>query len=85
MTKVFAEFGYGNDSLFSTEFEEDDGNEHRVSRFVRPKKINGVYIRVWIGTQVYFFSTNDGFETSKKDRREVKILLGVSGINRSLS
>ena len=37
--KVYAEIGIGNESFLSTEFEKGD-KEHRVKRFIKPKKIN---------------------------------------------
>lgn len=80
MKKVFSEIGLGNDSFFSTEFEEDN-SEHRVSKFVLPDKINGFYFRLWVFKNVFILSTNDGFETNKKDRNKLKILFGVSGEN----
>jgi hypothetical protein len=76
--KVYAEIGYGNPSFLSTEFEDGE-TEHRVSRFVKPEKVLGYYIRCWIGKTVFIISTNDGFETTKKDRNRFKLLLGVSG------
>jgi len=78
MTKVFAEIGFGNDSFLSTEFEEGE-NEYRVPKFVKPSIIRGYYIRFWIGKQVIVLSTNDWFETRKKDRNKLKILFGISG------
>ena len=40
MKKVFAEVGFGNDSFFSTEFEEGD-DEYRIPKFIKPSKIEG--------------------------------------------
>jgi len=78
MKKIFAEIGYGNDTFLSTEFEETE-SEYRVSRFVLPSKINGFYFRFWIFKTVFVLSTNDGFETKKKDRNKLKLLFGISG------
>ena len=78
--KVFAEIGFGNDTFFSTEFEEGE-SEYRVSRFILPAKIEGFYFRFWIFRKVFIFSINHGFETKQKDRNKLKILFGVSGEN----
>lgn len=78
MKKVFAEIGFGNDSFFSTEFEEGE-NEYRIPKFVIPQKIKGIYLRIWIFKTVYIFSTSNGFEITKKSKNKRKILFGVSG------
>lgn len=80
MKKVFAEIGFGNDTVLSTEFEEED-NEYRIPKFVVPDKIRGFYLRIWVLKKVFVLSTNDGFETSRKDRNKLKILFGISGEN----
>ena len=79
MKKVFAEIGFGNETFFSTEIEEDGKEEYRIPRFIIPTVIRGYYIRVWVGTNVYILSTRDGFERGKKDKKRIKILVGVSG------
>ncbi len=78
MKMVYAEAGFGNDTFFSTEIEEGD-SEYRIPRFMRPEKVRGYYLRIWIGKQVFVLSTNDGFEMKKKDRNKLKILFGISG------
>jgi len=78
MKKVFAEIGFGNDSFFSTEFEEGE-EEYRIPKFVLPKKIKSLYFRFWIFKTVFVLSTNHGFEIKKKDGRKIKVLLGISG------
>lgn len=79
MKKVFAEIGFGNDSFFSTEFEENE-KEYRIPKFIRPQKINGFYLRFWIFKKVFIFSTNQGFKIAKKEKNKLKIIFGVSGI-----
>lgn len=82
MKRVFAEIGFGNETFLSTEFEEGEGlekREYRVSKFVRPEKIAGYYLRFWIFKRVFILSTDDGFATTKKDRNKLKILFGISG------
>lgn len=81
MKKVFAEIGFGNDTFLSTEFEEGD-TEYRVSKFVLPNKINGVYFRFWLFKDVFILSSNHGFEMKKKDRNKLKILFGIDGWNK---
>jgi len=80
MKNVFAEIGFGNDTFLSTEFEDGD-SEYRVPKFVIPNKILGFYFRIWIFKKVFILSTNDGFETNKKDRNKLKILFGINGEN----
>ncbi|MEK7564834.1 MAG: DUF3977 family protein [Patescibacteria group bacterium] len=84
MKKVFAEIGFGNNTFFSTEFEEDDGSEYRVPKFIKPLKITGFYFRFWIFKKVFILSTNRGFNTMKKDRNKLKILFGVSGTSQHI-
>jgi hypothetical protein len=78
MKKIFAEVGFGNDTFFSTEIEEGE-SEYRIPRFAKPQKIDSYYLRFWIGKRVFIFSTNHGFEITKKDRNKIKILFGISG------
>lgn len=80
MKKVFAEIGLGNDTILSTEFEEED-TEYRVSKFVVPNKINGFYFRIWLFKDVFILSSNHGFEMKKKNRNKLKILFGISGVS----
>ncbi len=78
--KVFSEVGIGNPTFISTEFERDDSSEKRISKFVIPRKINGYYIRIWIGRKVFILSTNRGLNVSKKARKNFKVLFGVQGV-----
>lgn len=78
MKKVFAEIGFGNESFLSTEFEEDN-KEYRVPKFLKPKKVTDLYLRVWIFKTVFIASTKDGFKTSKKGKNKLKILFGIGG------
>lgn len=80
MKKVFAELGIGNDTFFSTEFEEGD-SEYRISKFILPSKITGFYFRFWVFKKVFVLSSDKGFEVREKNRNKLKILFGVSGIN----
>lgn len=80
MKKIFAEFGIGNETIFSTEIEEGE-IEYRIPRFIVPKKVIGYYLRFWIMRSVYILSTNSGLEIIKKDRKKFKLLLGISGLD----
>jgi len=76
--QIFAELGYGNSSFFSTEIEKGE-QEKRVSRFVIPSKIEGIYFRFWIGKKVLVLSTKNGFSLKKKDIMKLKFLFGIEG------
>ncbi len=76
--KIFAELGYGNPSFFSTEIEKGK-QEKRVSRFVIPPKIEGIYFRFWLGKRVLVLATKNGFSLNKKDRMKLKVLFGLEG------
>jgi len=76
--KIFAEIGYGNPNFLSTEIEKGE-QEKRVSRFVIPPKIEGIYFRFWVGKRVLVLSTKNGFSLKKKDRVKLKILFGIEG------
>jgi len=76
--KIFAEVGYGNSYICSTEIEKGK-LEHRVKGFIFPPKWSGVYIRVWIGKRVYALSSNRFFNTTKKDRSRFKFIFGIEG------
>ncbi len=78
--KVFAEIGLGNGTFLSTEFEEGN-SEYRVPKFIVPSKIHGYYFRIWVFKNVFILSTNNGFETKRKDRNRLKLLFGISGEN----
>ncbi len=76
--KIFAEFGIGNATLFSTEVEKDK-QEKRVAKFILPPKIDGVYLRLWIYKFVLAFSTNRFINWQKKGKVNIKIIFGVEG------
>ncbi len=76
--KIFAEVGVGNSSFLSIEIEKDK-LEHRVRGFLIPPKIEGIYLRVWIGKRVYAISTNRFFNTTKKTKNKFKFIFGIEG------
>lgn len=79
MIKIYAEIGYGNDTLFSTEFVREDGREYRLSRFVEPERVTEYYLRFWVFKTVFIVSTKDGFKRKKKKENRFKVLFGVGG------
>lgn len=83
MKKVFSEIGFGNNTFFSTEFEEGD-SEYRVPKFILPNKIIGFYFRFWLFKKVFILSSNHGLEITKKDKNKLKILFGISGETKTL-
>jgi len=78
MLKIYAEIGYGNPSFCNTEIEKGK-LEHRVERFILPPRIDGVYLRIWIGKKVYVLSSKTGFSVTVKNRKKLKFLLGMEG------
>jgi hypothetical protein len=76
---VFSEVGFGNKSFFSTEIEEGK-NEIRIESFIWPKKVIGVYLRIWVGRSNFILSSCDGFVFKKKNRKKIKFLFGVQGV-----
>jgi hypothetical protein len=80
MKYIFAEMGFGNDTFFSTEFEDGE-TEYRVPRFVTPKRITECYVRIWIAKTVFIVSTKKLFEIKKKDKTRYKLLLGIGGVD----
>jgi len=78
--KIFAEIGLGNKSILSTEFENKN-KEHRINKFIMPKKVMGIYIRIWILKRVLIISTYDGIKFNKKDENKFKFLFGIEGVN----
>lgn len=79
MKKVYAEAGFGNETFFSTEIEEDGKEEHRIPKFVKPQNVAAWYVRLWVGKRVFILSTDDGFSMKRKERNTFKLLFGISG------
>lgn len=76
--KVFTELGYGNSSLISTEIELPDGCAYRQASFVS-MRVEGVYLRIWLGTRGFILSSRIGLKILKKDRKSFKMLVGIHG------
>ena len=79
-SNIFVEIGIGNKNFVSTEIEKGK-KEKRVSRFIKPKKINGVYLRIWLFKKVLTISTYDGIKFKKKRKNRFKLLFGIEGVN----
>ena len=75
----FFEFGIGNKWLVRTETELSDGTEFEEKGIVGPIKPQSVYLRVWIGKTVVILDSKEGFKKLKKNRNEIKIILGIKG------
>jgi len=78
MIKIYSEFGIGNSTICSTEIELGQ-REKRVSKFIIPPKIEGFYIRIWIGKIAFAISTNRLLNYTKKNKIKFKILFGIEG------
>lgn len=76
--KIYAEIGFGNDSILSTEIEKGS-KEYRVKKFIFPRKIESFYIRFWIFRKVLVLSSNQGLLVGSKNKNKLKILFGISG------
>ncbi len=80
--KQYVEVGIGNTWWVRTEVESSDGTESEIQG-IRPfSKIQGVYLRLWVGRTVWILSSNEGFKKMSKRRKTFKLLLGVSGFPR---
>ena len=81
MKKVYAEIGFGNQSFLSTEIESRS-KEKRVDKFIKPEKVQGIYLRLWIFKRVLILSTYDGIKWQKRNKIRFKFLLGIQGVSR---
>jgi hypothetical protein len=70
----YAEIGFGNESLVSTEIDE-----RRTSRFL-VRKIVQFYIRIWIKRTVIVIGLPFEFKITKKNRNAFKFLVGIVSI-----
>ena len=79
--RIYAEMGFGNETFLSTEIEEGR-KERRVPRFILPKKIRDIYLRIWILRASIIISTADGIKIKKKDDNKFKLVFGIGGENK---
>lgn len=73
----FIEFGLGNKWILRTETELSDGTEFQERGIVGPIKLQSVYLRFWLGKTVIIIDSKEGYKKSKKNRKEIKIIIGV--------
>lgn len=78
MKKIFAEIGFGNDTFLSTEIEENN-KEHRVGKFLIPKKLKDFYFRACFFKKNLIISTRDGIKLKSRDKNNFKLLFGLGG------
>ena len=78
MKKIYAEIGFGNKTFLSTEIETDN-KEYRIDSFIKPKKIEGIYLRIWILKRVLILSTCNGISLNKKNKNRIKFIFGIQG------
>ena len=78
MKKIYAEIGFGNKTFLSTEIETDN-KEYRIDSFIKPKKIEGIYLRIWILKRVLILSTCNGVSLNKKNKNRIKFIFGIQG------
>jgi hypothetical protein len=77
MVNVFTEFGIGNSSFVSTEFEFD-GGEVRVNGFYGISDFTDPYIRIWLGKRVVVISKY-GVRVVRKSYNAFKLIFGFAG------
>jgi hypothetical protein len=63
--------------LIRTETELDDGTEFEEKGIEGPIKLQSLYIRIWIGSTVSLIDSKEGFKRMKKNRKELKLILGM--------
>ena len=78
--KKYIEFGIGNTWCVRTEIEDDEGGEPEHRGIEHLSKVEGVYVRLWLGQTVVVVSTNEGLKKMRKGRRAFKLLLGIAGV-----
>jgi hypothetical protein len=78
--KKYIEFGIGNTWCVRTEIEDDEGSETEHRGIEHLSKVDGVYVRLWLGQTAIIVSSNEGFKKMPKDRRAFKLLFGIAGV-----
>ena len=76
--QIYVEIGFGNQSFLSTEIETQD-REYRINRFIKPKNIEGIYIRIWLLKKVLVVSTANGISLNRKNQNRFKFIFGIQG------
>lgn len=73
----YIEFGIGNRWLVRTETECDDGTEYEQKGIVRPIRARSVYLRLWVGHEVFILNTKEGVIRMRKKHSAFKALFGI--------
>ncbi len=60
-----------------TETELEDGSEYEEKGIVGPVKFHSLYMRIWIGKNVWIIDLKEGLKKGKKKRNAFKIIIGV--------
>ena len=63
--------------MLRAETELSDGTEFQERGIVGLIKFQSVYLRVWLGKAVIIIDSKEGYKKSKKNRKEIKIIIGV--------
>lgn len=74
----YIEFGLGNTWVIRTETELENGKEFEEKGIKGPIKFQSLYIRIWIGRTVYILDLKEGFKRVRKNRSDIKILIGIA-------
>lgn len=73
----FFECGIGNRWLLRTEIETDDGREYELKGWVGPLNFQSLYLRLWLGKQVWILDSLDGVKRQVKPKSAVKLIFGI--------
>jgi len=76
----YVEFGIGNTWIIRTETEFNDGSEIEEKGIVRPLTFHSMYFRLWLGKTVFIIDSKDGWKKGKKNRNQIKILIGIRSL-----
>ncbi|MEK5279717.1 MULTISPECIES: DUF3977 family protein [Paenibacillus] len=76
----YIELGLGNTWLIRTETELEDGTEYEEKGIVKPVKFRSLYFRIWIGKTVIILDLKQGLKISKKSRKKLKIIFGITSL-----
>ena len=76
----FIEFGIGDTWLLRTETETSDGKEFEEKGIKGPIKFQSIYLRIWLGKSVFIIDSSEGMKKQKKNRSELKIILGIKSL-----
>lgn len=82
--QTFFECGFGNRWFLRTEVEREDGTEYELKGWVGPMTFQSVYLRVWLGKQVWILDSLDGLKHQSKSRTAIKVIFGIRGHRLSL-